>query len=271
MTPKKKRYRIWLAQAAYDLQAAKHSKDAGNHEWACYQANQCVEKAIKAVIVHAGWRPPKVHKLGVLMGIANKANKLFFDIRFDYRKIESYTFISRYPFLIPGENSAPHEFITKNDSDTCVRIADEIYGKIDEFLHVGDVEHAAAEESVIRVDEPYYFTKEEVAQKTQEVIEAIQTSDLLDVKKIILYGGFAREKTRPRTSTMDILVVAETELPFIERIQHVREITRGGELIVEPLIYTPNELDQLLNEIGEGYLESALEEGKVLWEVPNAG
>lgn len=260
-----KRFSVWLAQAKYDLEAAKDSAQNSNHEWACYQSTQAVEKAIKSVIAHAGWNPPKVHKLGVLMGMANKANNLFFDIKFEYRKVEAFTYISRYPFLIPEQNKPPHEFITHDDSTACITIAEEILQKIDGFIQQGKVEHKGKEESIKEV-ESYYYSQEEIDERIAQVIEQIKQCEKLEVSKIILYGSYAREKTRPRTSTMDILIVAETDLPFIERIQYVREITRGGEPIVEALIYTPSEFQFMLEEEGAGYLESAIEEGKVLWE-----
>jgi HEPN domain-containing protein len=40
----------WLKQAALDLQAAEDSRAAGHHEWAAFQAQQCGEKAIKALV-----------------------------------------------------------------------------------------------------------------------------------------------------------------------------------------------------------------------------
>src|SRR5476651_1724826 len=93
------RFRIWLLQAKFDLGAAKVSYDGNYYEWTCYQSVQAVEKALKAVVVHAGWRAPMTHKLGVLISIANHANKLFVDIKLNFRKIEAYTFVSRYPFV----------------------------------------------------------------------------------------------------------------------------------------------------------------------------
>lgn len=259
-----KRFSVWLAQAKYDLEAARSSLELGYHEWACYQSSQCIEKAVKAVIVHAGWRPPKVHKIGVLMGIANKANRLFANVSFDFRKVEAYTYISRYPFLNPGQTLPPHEFINKHDSQTCISIAQDVIDKVDEFIGIGKIERGDVEISVKEI-ESYYFTHEEIQNRLNEVVDEILQCPNLDVKKIYLYGGFAREKTRPRTSTMDILVIANTNLNFIERLHCVREVTKGGEPIVEPLVYTPEEFDFLLNEEGEGYLESALEEAKVLW------
>src|SRR5574342_340456 len=88
-----KRYKIWLNQAEFDLKAANISLAHGFHEWAAYQAEQAVEKGIKSVIVNAGWLPPKVHKIPVLIGIANQANKEFAMTKFQFKHLESFTFI----------------------------------------------------------------------------------------------------------------------------------------------------------------------------------
>jgi len=40
----------WLDQAAWDLQAAEDSAAKGHHEWAAFQAQQCAEKAVKALV-----------------------------------------------------------------------------------------------------------------------------------------------------------------------------------------------------------------------------
>ena len=130
----KNRFKVWLQQAKYDLNAAKISVSGKQYEWACYQAIQSVEKMIKSVIVHSGFRPPKVHKLGVLLGMANKANNTFESVKLNFRKIESYTFISRYPFVIPGQNKTPHELITKEEATTCISLANDILKKIELFL-----------------------------------------------------------------------------------------------------------------------------------------
>ncbi len=255
------RYRVWLDQASYDLEAAKKSLEAGFYEWVCYQSIQSVEKMVKGVIVHSGFRPPRVHKLGVLLGMANKAKKAFEDVKLNFRKIESYTFISRYPFVIPGQNKTPHDQISKQEAENCITLAEDMLKKINDFLYG---KPPSSSDNVIET-ERYFFKKEEIDKRLENVINLILNCEQLEVKKIILFGSFAREKTQPRTSTMDILVVANTELPFMDRIGYVREKTRGSEPIIEPLIYTETEFDQLLNEEGEGFLESALEEGKVIW------
>lgn len=128
------RYKIWLVQAHYDLEAAKVSMNNGFNEWACYQAQQCTEKALKSVLVHAGWRAPKMHKLSVLMGLANNVNEGFRKTKFDFRFLQAFTFVSRYPFLLPGENSCPHDFINKDDAGKCIEQAQVFLQKIINLL-----------------------------------------------------------------------------------------------------------------------------------------
>lgn len=44
----------WLAQAQRDLEQAEASRRDGRHEWACFAAHQCAEKAAKALHLHLG-------------------------------------------------------------------------------------------------------------------------------------------------------------------------------------------------------------------------
>ncbi len=255
------RFRIWLLQAKFDMAAAKVSLNANYYEWACYQAVQSVEKALKAVLVHAGWRSPKTHKLGVLVSMANHANKLFLNIKLNFRKIEAYTFISRYPFVYPNKNITPHDLISKQDAETCIELGSQIYDAIEKFLEQNKIERG----EVIKTSD-YYFDEVEIKTRVERLINTLTSDEKLHPEKIILFGTFAREKIVPMSSTMDIIIIAETDMPFIERIKYVREITHGVEPIVEPLIYTQQEFDFMLNEEGEGFIESAIDEGKVIYD-----
>lgn len=257
------RYRIWLLQSQYDLKAAAESINDKFYEWSCYQSVQAVEKALKSVIIHAGWRSPKTHKLGVLLSMCNRANERFKRVKFNFRKIEVYTFISRYPFIYPGENNAPHDLINENDARTCFDIATSMISKVEEFLQHNTPTYQDKGEIDL---ENYYFTPEEVDQRIQGIIQELTLDLKLKVEKIVLFGSFAREKLHPRTSTMDLLIVAQTDIPFIERIQYVRELTKDEEPIIEPLVYTPQEFDYMLKDEREGYVESAIDEGKVVYD-----
>lgn len=128
------RYRVWLRQAQFDINAAEVMLSNGFYEWAAFQSEQCIEKALKSLIVHAGFRPPKIHKISILISICNNINHEFSKTKFRFRDIESFTFISRYPFLIPGENSAPHDYITYEDAKLCINEAETFFQQIQNLL-----------------------------------------------------------------------------------------------------------------------------------------
>lgn len=128
------RHTVWLEQAFFDIAAAKVSKENGFFEWACFQSQQAVEKSLKAVLVHAGIRPPKMHKLAVLIHYCNQANENFKNTKFEFKYLESFTFVSRYPFLLPGENSSPHNFITLEDAELCINQAEEFLKKVQNLI-----------------------------------------------------------------------------------------------------------------------------------------
>ena len=48
------RSKDWLAQAERDLEQAGASSVGGRHEWACFAAQQCAEKAVKALHLFLG-------------------------------------------------------------------------------------------------------------------------------------------------------------------------------------------------------------------------
>lgn len=59
----------WLKQALRDLDAAKGSLADGYYEWACFQAQQAAEKAVKALLYGLGvgaWGHSIVELLGIL-------------------------------------------------------------------------------------------------------------------------------------------------------------------------------------------------------------
>ena len=45
------RFNDWLKQADKDLEAANDSKETTHYEWACFQAQQSAEKALKALLL----------------------------------------------------------------------------------------------------------------------------------------------------------------------------------------------------------------------------
>lgn len=132
---KSERYKVWIKQAEYDLEAAKLSLEGNFYEWVCFQSQQVVEKALKGILVKSGWSPPRIHKLAILIGMANDADERFRNTKVEFRDLEAFTFISRYPFLIPGVDQSPHEFITRKEATQCLSQAEIFLQKVRNLLN----------------------------------------------------------------------------------------------------------------------------------------
>jgi len=254
----KNRYKIWFKQGEYDYEAGIISFNQGYYEWATYQAEQAVEKTLKSVIAKAGWHPPRVHKIAILLGICNHVNLKFKQTKFDFKHLESFTFISRYPFLIPGKNETPHDLISKHDAKRALKQAKDIIDKIRNLLHEHGDDNFISDAKIMAYDQA------QINRRLDEINTALIKE--FNPEKIILFGSYAREIPVKKTGTMDILIIAYSNDRFIDRIKLARAVTRGGDPIIEPLVYTPSEFEYMLNEEGEGFVEAALREGKVIYQ-----
>lgn len=254
----KKRSTIWYRQAEYDLQAAKTSLRTKFYEWTAYQAEQAVEKAFKAIIVQAGFIAPRTHKLSVLIGMCNGLNPIFAKTKFEFRALDSYTQISRYPFLIPNKHETPHDSVPKKDACILVTKAEDILFKLDLILQKKNPSNFTSEEEYINTQ-----VEVDIDERIKEVTDILKNT--FDPQKIVLYGSYARDRYAA-ASSLDILVVADSRLSFFERIQKAREVTKGNNPTIEPLVYTPEEFRFMIEEEGEGYLEKAITEGEILYQ-----
>jgi HEPN domain-containing protein len=61
-----RRHEDWLKQAESDLCAAEDSASSNHYEWACFQAQQAAEKAIKALIISKGIES-RIHSIKFLL------------------------------------------------------------------------------------------------------------------------------------------------------------------------------------------------------------
>ncbi len=84
------------------------------------------------------------------------------------------------------------------------------------------------------------------------------------VQKAILFGSLARNDGS-RHSDIDIIIIKQTELRFLDRYQGI--LASIGKALpewdVDLLIYTPEELAQISER---HFIRQALAEGKVLYE-----
>jgi HEPN domain-containing protein len=59
--------REWVAKAEGDYQTAQREAQAGqNYDAVCFHAQQCLEKLMKALLIHFGTTPPRTHNLVTL-------------------------------------------------------------------------------------------------------------------------------------------------------------------------------------------------------------
>lgn len=82
-------------------------------------------------------------------------------------------------------------------------------------------------------------------------------------QKVILFGSFARGDYNA-LSDVDLLIVKETERNFIDRIGDILAVC-DYEIPIEPLVYTPEELERMQKR-GNSFVQTVLEEGIIVYE-----
>ena len=104
--------------------------------------------------------------------------------------------------------------------------------------------------------------------KVQLEEELARVVDLLvreyEPSRIILFGSLARG-TVHEWSDIDLAVIKETDERFLDRIGEVLELIQST-VGIEVIVYTPRELDQMVNERNRFVVDEILGRGKVLFE-----
>jgi len=116
-------WRNWLAQAEWDLKAARDSAVAGNFEWACFQCQQAAAKALKAYLYRAGGEPLGLHSVRKLLAAWEEAAPEFGALR-PAALLDRYYIPTRYPNGLPGD--VPHEYFTAEAAQECLSQASSV-------------------------------------------------------------------------------------------------------------------------------------------------
>lgn len=106
----------WLAQADADLRAAEISASGESYEWACFQAQQSAEKALKALWLADG-HDPWGHSLLRLVRehpAASTKEKLTTAVSEAAATLDQFYIPTRYPNGLP--DLTPHEVYTKDQA-----------------------------------------------------------------------------------------------------------------------------------------------------------
>jgi len=103
----------WLKQAERDVQSAENSAAAGFHEWAAFAAQQCAEKAAKALVesLHGSVRGHSI--TGILQQIPASLG-VPADVLDAARELDQVYLTARYPNGFAS--GAPTDYFSENTS-----------------------------------------------------------------------------------------------------------------------------------------------------------
>ena len=114
----------WLAQATDDLQTAQLLVEHGRHPVACFLAQQCAEKALKAVLYHAGADTVLGHSVAALCREVGGRHPDLAPRCAAWATLDQHYIPSRYPDALPG--GTPADVYTHEQARAAVDLADEV-------------------------------------------------------------------------------------------------------------------------------------------------
>lgn len=124
----------WMKQAIADLAGARVSFEGGNYEWACFQAQQSAEKALKSLLYARGYRRIVTHSVYELLRENNELDASFEELRKASRVLDSAYIMTRYPDSIVG-GLTPSEYYEQEDARECLSYAESICTKARELFN----------------------------------------------------------------------------------------------------------------------------------------
>lgn len=111
-------HREWLNRAKSNLIRAKHRLPGVYLEDLCFDAQQAVEKALKALLIYLGVRFPRLHDIRGLLNLVEKAGLPIPDDVKKAAALSDYAVESRYP--------GPAEPVSEEEYFQAVSIAEHI-------------------------------------------------------------------------------------------------------------------------------------------------
>lgn len=106
--------------------------------------------------------------------------------------------------------------------------------------------------------------KEESDRRIDMAVDALAG---YDPERIYLFGSFARNED-DELSDLDLVVIKKTTLPFFERMREAAKFLPFEIGSFDLFVYTPEEFSSMQKN-GNAFIETLLEEGKVVYERAN--
>jgi len=119
------RARDWLAQARRDGDLARHAAAGGFHEWACFAAQQCAEKAVKSLVAALGGEARGHAILALATALPSQA-AFPAELLDAARRLDRHYIPARYPNGY--DRGAPRDYYVAADSTQALADADAILG-----------------------------------------------------------------------------------------------------------------------------------------------
>jgi predicted nucleotidyltransferase len=82
--------------------------------------------------------------------------------------------------------------------------------------------------------------------------------------RLYLFGSWARGE-EDELSDLDLVIIKQTDTPFLERLREVAHLLPADMGGVDILVYTPKEFTAMKRE-GNAFAQMILEEGRLIYE-----
>lgn len=120
----------WLAFAQSNLRAGEVLLPEELYSHACFQAQQAVEKALKAVLVHLGQTVPRTHSIVTLAQLMPA--DLVASFQGDLSSFDDYYIPVRYPDALPG--GLPDGPPVKQEATDALGLAGDVVETVSQYL-----------------------------------------------------------------------------------------------------------------------------------------
>lgn len=104
--------------------------------------------------------------------------------------------------------------------------------------------------------------REKLHRALQNILHVLQSE--YHPEKVILFGSLA-ENEPGQWSDIDLAIIKDTDLPFLDRLEEVALLCRAP-VGVDYLVYTPEEFEQMIAAGNPFVIEEILNKGKVVYE-----
>lgn len=110
--------------------------------------------------------------------------------------------------------------------------------------------------------------KSAVEQKIQAIVDKIVQE--YQPEKIILFGSWAWGEPH-EDSDVDLFIIKKTHQARLDRSRELQRILTHREVPLDFLVYTPEEVEESINENHNLFIEDIMRNGKVLYTRPDGG